>query len=79
MESNPLEECYQMFGIATRRELIALREYLATEQIAAWTANDVKRAADIELLSQRLQDLLERIEQREMKMAIQAVEFGGVN
>ena len=67
MEQNPhhpLDEFFQAFGIVTRRELIELREYLATERVAAFNANDVTRAAIIEVLSDRTQELLERLDEQ---------------
>jgi hypothetical protein len=45
MVSNPLDEFFQMFGIVTRRELIALREYLAAERVTAFKQHDLKQAA----------------------------------
>lgn len=80
MEQNPhhpLDEFFQAFGIVTRRELIELREYLATERVAALNANDVTQAAVIEVLSDRTQQLLERLEQRMTRTAISAVEWSG--
>lgn len=82
MELNPdnaLDEIFQTFGNGTRRELIELKQYLATEEVAAWTANDVVQAAAIEALFDRINSLLERIEQREVQMATRAAEFNGVN
>jgi hypothetical protein len=76
---NPLDEFFQMFGNATRSELITLREFLATEQVSAWAANDVMLAAAIDKLVARIEILLERIEQRELMMATQEAEFSGVN
>jgi hypothetical protein len=61
---NPLDEFFQRFGIESRRELIELREYLARERVAAWTANDAMQAAIIEALFDRIESLLERMEQR---------------
>jgi hypothetical protein len=68
-----------MFGNATRSELITLREFLVTEQVSAWAANDVMLAAAIDKLVARIEILLERIEQRELMMATQEAEFSGVN
>ena len=82
MELNPenaLDEIFQTFDYGTRRELIELRQYLATEEVAAWTANDAVQAAVIEALFARIDTLLERIEQREVRTATRAAEFSGVN
>jgi hypothetical protein len=76
---NPFDEFFQMFGNATRSELIILREFLVTEQISAWAANDSMQAAGIDKLFARIKILLERIEQRELMMATEAAEFSGVN
>jgi hypothetical protein len=76
---NPFDEFFQMFGNATRSELITLREFLVTEQISAWAANDSMQAAGIDKLFARIKILLERIEQRELMMATEAAEFSGVN
>lgn len=82
MEQNPHtipDDFFQMFDHATRRELIALTEFLTTEQVAAWTANDAMQAAAIEELFHRIENLLERIDQREVRTAIRAAEVCGVN
>jgi hypothetical protein len=76
MEQNPLDEFFQAFGIVTRRELIELREYLATERVAAFDAHDVTQAAVIEVLSDRAQQLLERVQQRTTSKVISATEWG---
>jgi hypothetical protein len=69
VESNPLDEYFQMFGVVSRRELIALREYLAAERVAAFNAHDVMRVAVLQALFDRTQTLLERIEQHEVRTA----------
>jgi hypothetical protein len=82
MQSNthsPFDEFFQTFGNATRSELITLREFLATEQVSAWAANDMMQAAGIDKLFARIKILLERIEQRELMMATEAAKFSGVN
>jgi len=76
---NPSDEFFQMFSLATRQELIELRQHLVTEQVAAFNANDVVQVAVIESLFDRIASLLERIEQREVKTAIQVAELSGVN
>ncbi len=76
---NPSDEFFQMFSLATRQEPIELRQYLVTEQLAALNANDVVQVAVIESLFDRIESLLERIEQREVRTAIQVGEFSGVN
>jgi hypothetical protein len=58
---NPLDEFFQMFNIATGRELIEIREYLATERLAAVNAHDVAQVVVIKELSDRAQQLLERL------------------
>lgn len=82
MEPNPenaLDEVFQTFDNSTRRDLIELRQYLAVEEVAAWTANDAFQAAVIESLFARIDTLLERIEQREVHTAMRAAELSGVN
>ena len=69
MESNLLDAYFQMFDAVTRRELIALQEYLAAEQAAAFNAHDLKRSGVLQALFDRTQSLLERIEQQDARKA----------
>jgi hypothetical protein len=82
MRANTLDsvnDFFRLFDNATRRELISLRNFLATEQVAAWAANDPAQAASIEQLFARIEILLERVEQHELKMKVRAEELGRVN
>jgi hypothetical protein len=77
---NPSDEFFQMmFSMATRQELIELRQCLVTEHKAAFNANDVIQVAVIESLFDRIESLLKHIEQREVRTAIHLAEFSGVN
>lgn len=76
---NALDEIFQTFDSGTRRDLIELRQYLAAEEVATWTANDAVQAAIIESLFACIDALLVRIEQREVRTATQAAELSGVN
>lgn len=65
MHTNPhdtIEELFEIFGIVSQRELIALREYLAEEHVKALEAADVGQAVVIEILLDRTSRLLQRIE-----------------
>ena len=66
MRSNPhhntIEELFEMFGMVSQRELIALQKYLAEEHVRALEAADVTQAATIETLYERTSRLIQRIE-----------------
>lgn len=75
----PTDEFFEIFNVATRSELISLREFLATEEFAALNASDIVRATVIEESFDRAESLLQRIGRREVRAAVRAAEFSGVN
>ncbi len=82
MDRNQLsttDEFFEMFGIATRRELIELRECLATEMVAAFHAHDVVQATAIEALFNRIENRLGGAEQSGLWMATRPAESTSVN
>jgi hypothetical protein len=76
---NSVNDFFRLFDSATRHELISLRDFLATEQVAAWAASDPAQAAGIEQLFARIKILLERVEQRELKIRVRAEAVSGLN
>ena len=76
---NIADEFFEMFGISTRRELIELRECLATELVAAFRANDVVHVTAIESLFDRIENRLRRGEQHQITAATRRAELSGVN
>ena len=76
---NSVNDFFRLFDSATRRELISLRNFLATEQVAAWAANDPAQATGIEQLFVRIDILLERVEQRELKTRMRVEAASGLN
>jgi len=82
MDQNPrnaTDDFFEMFGIATRRELIELRECLAKELVAAFRANDVVQVTAIESLFDRIETRLGRGEQHQIMTATRRAELSGVN
>ena len=67
---NPTDEFFEIFDHATRSELISLREFLAAEEFAALNASDLRQAAVIEELFDRIESLLQRIDRREVRVAV---------